>query len=277
MPLFKKKIIKLTKRSVPDGLWTKCPECSEMFYKKELEEGLKVCSKCGYHFIINSRERIKLLTDPETFEERDADLYSGDPLQFIDTKTYPERQKSSFLKTGLMDAVITGVAKIDGVKIALAVMEFEFMGGSMGTVVGEKITRAIEYATDKGLPLLILSASGGARMQESTLSLMQMAKTCGALERYQKQNHLFISVLTHPTTGGTTASFAMLGDIIIAEPGALIGFAGARVIKQTIAQELPKNFQTSEFLLEHGFIDLIVERKNLKNKIAQLLHLFEKK
>ncbi len=277
MALFKKRLLKLTKRSVPDGLWTKCPECNEIFYKKELDEGLKVCSKCNYHFLINSKERIELLVDAGTFEEQDADLYSGDPLQFVDTKTYPERQKDSFLKTGLLDAVVTGVGKIDGISTALAVMDFAFMGGSMGSVVGEKITRLIELATEKKFPLIILSSSGGARMQESTLSLMQMAKTCGALERYQKQNHLFISILTHPTTGGTTASFAMLGDIIVAEPGALIGFAGARVIKQTIAQELPKGFQSSEFLLEHGFIDLIVSRKNLKSKIALLLHLFEKK
>lgn len=277
MPLFKKRLIKLSKRSVPDGLWTKCPQCSEMFYKKELDQGLKVCSKCGYHFLINSKERIELLTDDGTFEEQNADLYSGDPLQFKDSKTYPERQKAAFLKTGLLDAVITGVAQIDGIKTALAVMDFAFMGGSMGAVVGEKITRIIEHATDKKLPLIIVSSSGGARMQESTLSLMQMAKTCGALERYQKQDHLFISVLTHPTTGGTTASFAMLGDLIVAEPGALIGFAGARVIKQTIAQDLPKGFQSSEFLLEHGFIDLIIPRNDLKQKLALLLHLFEKK
>ncbi len=277
MPLFKKRLIKLSKRSVPDGLWTKCPECKEMFYKKELDDGLKVCSKCGYHFLINSKERIELITDSATFEEHNADLYSGDPLQFKDSKTYPERQKASFLKTGLLDAVVTGVAQINGVKTALAVMDFGFMGGSMGAVVGEKITRMIEHATEKKLPLIIVSSSGGARMQESTLSLMQMAKTCAALERYQKQNHLFISILTHPTTGGTTASFAMLGDIIIAEPGAMIGFAGARVIKQTIAQDLPKDFQSAEFLLEHGFLDLIVSRLDLKKKLSLLLHLFEKK
>lgn len=277
MPLFKKKLIKLSKRSVPDGLWTKCPECSDLFYKKEIEEALNVCPKCGHHYRINSRRRIQLLVDDGTFEEINRDLYSGDPLEFVDSKPYPERQKQAYEKTKLLDAVVTGIGKIDGITTALAVMEFEFMGGSMGSVVGEKITRLIEHATKKGLPLIIVSASGGARMQESTLSLMQMAKTCGALERYRKTNHLFISLLTHPTTGGTTASFASLGDVIIAEPGALIGFAGARVIKQTIAQDLPKGFQSAEFLQDHGFVDMIVERKKLKNRIALLIHLFEKK
>jgi len=277
MPLFKKKLIKLTKRSVPDGLWEKCPQCSELLYKKEIADLHKVCKKCGYHFRINSRERIHLLIDEGTFEERDQDLYSGDPLHFVDTKSYVERQKAAFLKTGMLDAVVTGVGNIEGFPTAIAVMEFDFMGGSMGAVVGEKITRIIEHATQIGLPLMIVAASGGARMQESTLSLMQMAKTCGALERYRKKNHLFISVLTHPTTGGTTASFASLGDIIIAEPGSLIGFAGARVIKQTISQVLPKGFQSAEFLLAHGFVDLIVERAKLKQKISLLLHMFEKR
>lgn len=275
--MFKKKIIKLKKRSVPEGLWTKCPECSEIVYNKEIEQLCKVCPKCNHHYYLNSRDRIKLLVDEGTFEEQDSDLFSGDPLNFVDTKSYTDRQKVSFEKTGLLDAVVTGVGKIDGVPTAVGVMEFEFMGGSMGSVVGEKITRLIETATARALPLVIVSSSGGARMQESTLSLMQMAKTCAALERYQKGPHLFISLLTDPTTGGTTASFASLGDVIIAEPGALIGFAGARVIKQTIAQELPKGFQTSEFLLNHGFVDLIVERKKLKETIAQLIHLFEKK
>lgn len=277
MPLFKKRLIKLTKRSIPEGLWTKCPQCKDLFYKKEMEEKGKVCPKCGFHFQMTARERIELLIDEGSFEETAQDLYSGDPLHFVDTKSYPERQKASFARTGLLDAVITGTGKVDGIPLALAIMEFEFMGGSMGAVVGEKITRTIELATEKGWPLIILSASGGARMQESTLSLMQMAKTCGALERFRKKNHLFISILTHPTTGGTTASFASLGDIIIAEPGALIGFAGARVIKQTIAQQLPEGFQSAEFLLAHGFVDLIVERRMLKDKIALLLHLFEKK
>jgi len=277
MPLFKKKLIKLTKRSVPDGLWEKCPQCSELLYKKEIADLHKVCKKCGHHFRINSRERIHLLIDEGTFEERDQDLYSGDPLHFVDTKSYVERQKGAFLKTGMLDAVVTGVGNIEGLPTAIAVMEFDFMGGSMGAVVGEKITRIIEHATQIGLPLMIVAASGGARMQESTLSLMQMAKTCGALERYRKKNHLFISVLTHPTTGGTTASFASLGDIIIAEPGSLIGFAGARVIKQTISQVLPKGFQSAEFLLAHGFVDIIVERAKLKQKISLLLHMFEKR
>jgi len=277
MPLFKKKLIKLTKRSVPDGLWEKCPQCSELLYKKEIADLHKVCKKCGHHFRINSRERIHLLIDEGTLEERDQDLYSGDPLHFVDTKSYAERQKVAFLKTGMLDAVVTGVGNVDGLPTAIAVMEFDFMGGSMGAVVGEKITRIIEHATKVGLPLMIVAASGGARMQESTLSLMQMAKTCGALERYRKKNHLFISVLTHPTTGGTTASFASLGDIIIAEPGSLIGFAGARVIKQTISQVLPKGFQSAEFLLAHGFVDIIVERAKLKQKISLLLHMFEKR
>lgn len=277
MAMFKRRLIRLKKRSVPEGLWTKCPECSEIVYNKEIEQLGKVCPKCNYHHYINSRERVKLLIDEGTFEEQDADLYSGDPLNFVDTKSYLERQKISFEKTGILDAVVTGVGKMEGIPVALAVMEFEFMGGSMGSVVGEKITRLIERATEKGLPLIIVSCSGGARMQESTLSLMQMAKTCGALERYQKAKHLFISVLTNPTTGGTTASFASLGDVIVAEPGALIGFAGARVIKQTIAQELPAGFQRAEFLLNHGFVDLIVERKKLKETLGQILRMFEKK
>lgn len=275
--MFKRKLIKLKKRSVPEGLWTKCPECAEIVYNKEIEQLGRVCPKCNHHYYLNSRERVRLLTDEGTFVEQDADLFSGDPLNFVDTKSYLDRQKSSFEKTGLLDAVVTGIGKIDGVTTALAVMEFEFMGGSMGSVVGEKITRLIEAATEKEIPLMIVSSSGGARMQESTLSLMQMAKTCAALERYQKGKHLFISILTNPTTGGTTASFASLGDVIIAEPAALIGFAGARVIKQTIAQELPKGFQRSEFLLGHGFVDLIIERKKLKETVAQLIHLFEKK
>lgn len=277
MPLFKRKFIKLKKRSIPEGLWTKCPECSETVYNKEIEQLGKVCPKCNYHYYLNARDRIKLLTDEETFEETDADLFSGDPLQFVDTKNYPQRQQEAFVRTGILDAVITGIGKLDTLPTALAVMEFEFMGGSMGSVVGEKITRLIETATEKGLPLIIVCSSGGARMQESTLSLMQMAKTCAALERYQKNKHPFIAVLTNPTTGGTTASFASLGDVIVAEPGALIGFAGARVIKQTIAQELPKGFQRAEFLLQHGFIDLIVERKKLKETIVRLIRLFEKK
>lgn len=269
---YKRKLRAQKKKDIPDGLWRKCKHCGEMITKKELEAALHVCPKCNYHYPLSAKRRLLITIDEGTFEEFDADLYPADPLKFVDTKPYPERQVAAREKSkGLKDAIITGTGKLNGIDVAIAALDFSFMGGSMGAVVGEKITRLIERAMDKRLPLIIVSVSGGARMQESVLSLMQLAKTSGALSRFARQGLPYISIVADPTMGGTTASFASLGDVILAEPGALIGFAGPRVIKQTIQQDLPEGFQRSEFLLEHGFIDMIVQRKDLKETMARLL------
>ncbi|MBN2190039.1 MAG: acetyl-CoA carboxylase carboxyltransferase subunit beta [Candidatus Aureabacteria bacterium] len=259
------------KSNIPDGLWIKCKGCNDTVYTKKLDENHRVCPKCGFHYPLKAAERISMTVDNGTFEEVDAELRSIDSLDFFDSKKYEHRIKQAEEKTKMNEAVVTGTAEIEKIKVAIGVMDFSFMGGSMGSVVGEKITRVIELAIDEGLPVIIFSTSGGARMQESTLSLMQMAKTSAALARLSEKGLFYISVLTDPTTGGTTASFASLGDIIIAEPGALIGFAGPRVIKQTIQQELPSGFQRSEFLLEHGLIDMIIKRENLRKTIASIL------
>ncbi|MCB1194562.1 acetyl-CoA carboxylase carboxyltransferase subunit beta [bacterium] len=260
------------KKDIPQGLWIKCKNCEAIVHKKEIEENLMACPKCSFLYPLGSKQRIKSLVDEGTFTEMFENLQSGDPLNFIDSKPYAKRQKEAQASTGLKDAVITGTGKIHSIDVGLGIMDFAYMGGSMGSVVGEKITRIIEYAVDNKLPVIILSSSGGARMQESTLSLMQMAKTSAALGRLRTANLPFISILTHPTTGGTTASFATLGDIIIAEPKALIGFAGPRVIQQTIKQDLPDGFQKSEFLLEHGMIDMIIERKDMRNTLGFILN-----
>ncbi|MCS7033051.1 MAG: acetyl-CoA carboxylase, carboxyltransferase subunit beta [Phycisphaerae bacterium] len=259
------------KSGIPAGLWMRCPECAEMLFKKVVEDNLDVCPSCQYHFRISARRRIEQLADEGTFEELFADVTPVDPLGFVDKKGYDERLAAEQLKTGQPDAVICGKAFIKGRPILMAVMDPTFMMGSMGSVVGEKITRTIEKAIELKLPLLIVSCSGGARMQESTLSLMQMAKTSAALARLDDAGGLFISLLADPTTGGVTASFAMLGDFIIAEPKALIGFAGPRTIWNTIKVELPEGFQRSEFLQEHGFIDFVVHRKDLRSEIARLI------
>jgi acetyl-CoA carboxylase carboxyl transferase subunit beta len=262
------------KVNIAEGLWIKCDSCKEIMYRAEVERAGRVCPKCRYPFRIGARERIALLTDPGTFEEYQTGLVSADPLRFKDSKKYPDRVKAARQKTGFEDAVVSGIARIDGLPAVLCVFEFTFLGGSMGSVVGEKLTRAIELAIDKALPVIIVSASGGARMQEGILSLMQMAKTSAALERLAEARLPYVSVLTDPTTGGVTASFAMLGDVIMAEPRALIGFAGPRVIAETIRQPLPEGFQRSEFLLEHGQLDLVVERKDLKDTLRRLLVFF---
>jgi len=256
---------------VPENLWTKCPECGDLIYHKELAANLWVCYQCGYHMPITTEQYLALLIDDASFEETHRGLVSADPLGFKDSKRYKDRIKDNRAKTGKEDAVLTGFATVRGVKVTIAVMDFSFLGGSMGSVVGEKIARSIKDGITNSLPVIIMSRSGGARMQESILSLMQMAKTSAMLARLAEERLPYISVLTHPTTGGVTASFAMLGDIILAEPGALVGFAGPRVIQQTINAELPKGFQTSEFLLEHGMVDRIVERKDLKPAIHDAL------
>ncbi len=274
----KKEVLKSVERKeIPDGLWIKCEECGEIIYKKELEKKLYVCPKCDYHFRIGSYDYIDILLDSDTFEEFNQHISSSDPLRFRDNKKYSEKYQSAVKKTGLKEAVVTGRGKLDGLDIVLAFMDFSFLGGSMGSVVGEKISRAISAALEEKKALIIISSSGGARMHEGVLSLMQMAKTSAKLAMLADQGLPFISILTNPTTGGTTASYAMLGDIHIAEPGALIGFAGPRVIKQTIGQDLPPGFQRSEFLLEHGFIDVIVHRNELKNHISGILKFFQHK
>ncbi len=278
MPWFKKdRAIKVTskKAKVPEGLWVKCDGCKEIIYKKEVEKNLKVCPKCNYHFRISSRERIALLSDNNTFEEMDAKLSSKDPLGFKSVTSYRDKLKESMANTGLNEAVISGKAEIDGIPVILVVMDFFFMGGSMGSVVGEKITRAAEMAVVESLPLIIVCSSGGARMQEGILSLMQMAKTSAAIGRLKDAGMPYISILSDPTFGGVTASFAMLGDIIIAEPKSLVGFAGQRVIEQTIKQQLPNDFQRAEFLLGHGMIDMIVDRKHMKETLTRLLRLLQ--
>lgn len=255
---------------VPEGLWVKCPGCQEILYNKDLVANLHVCHRCGHHFRVNATDRLRMLFDG-AWEEFDHDLVSTDPLEFVDTKPYRDRLRSSQQATGQPDAVITAVGPIEGIPASVAAMEYGFIGGSMGVVVGEKITRAIERAIERRIPVVIVSASGGARMMEGTLSLMQMAKISAALARLDRARLPFVSVLTDPTTGGVTASFAMLGDVILAEPKALIGFAGPRVIEQTIRQKLPEGFQRSEFLVEHGMIDSVVDRRRMKATIARFL------
>lgn len=256
---------------VPEGLWVKCPECSQVIYNKDLIASLHVCPKCAHHFRINAADRLRQLFDDERWEEFDTGLRSTDPLKFVDTKPYQKRLDASIAATGMKDAVIGAIGRIDGIETSVAAMEYAFIGGSMGVVVGEKITRVIERALERRLPVVIVSCSGGARMMEGTLSLMQMAKISAALARLDRAGLPFISVLTDPTTGGVTASFAMLGDVIYAEPKALIGFAGPRVIEQTIRQKLPEGFQRSEFLLEKGMLDAVVDRRELKATIGRTL------
>ncbi len=262
------------KKSVPQGLWTKCPKCEQIIYNKELEKNLKVCPKCGHSLRTVARERVAQLLDPGTFEEIGAELSAMDPLGFSDTAPYAQRLKESRKKTGEREAVVTGLGQMNGQRVALAVLDFGFMGGSMGSVVGEKVTLAIERGLKDELPVIIVSASGGARMQEGILSLFQMAKTSAALGRLKKARLPFISVVTDPTTGGVTASFAMLGDVIVAEPKALVAFAGPRVIEQTIRQTLPLGFQQSEFLLKHGMVDFVSDRAHLKARLADLAAFF---
>ena len=260
------------KKNVPEGLWSKCPACGHVVYSKSLRENLSVCPKCDYHFVIGALERVRQLIDPDTFHELGLNLKTLNPLNFKGSKSYLDKLKQDQKKTGLKEAAVVGDGECGGIKIGFGVTDSRFIMGSMGSVVGEKMTRLIEYAMDHKLPLVIVSGSGGgARMYEGALSLMQMAKTSAALNRYSKAGLPFISILTHPTMGGVMASFASLGDFILAEPKALIGFAGPRVIEQTIRQKLPPDFQTSEFLLEHGLIDLVVPRKDLKKTIAQLI------
>jgi|TARA_B100001996_G_C18593693_1_gene567045 acetyl-CoA carboxylase carboxyl transferase subunit beta len=265
------KVIQETDES--DGLWGKCPECSQVVYRKDLLTNANVCNNCGHHNRINCEERIKLLVDEGSFKPLNKNLSPLDPLGFKDRRAYADRLRESQASTGMKDGVMTGLCQVEDISLALAVMDFRFMGGSMGSVVGEKITRLVEKATSEKLPLLIICASGGARMQEGMLSLMQMAKISGALERHREARHLYMPLLTHPTTGGVTASFAMLGDLILAEPKALIGFAGRRVIEQTLREKLPENFQTAEYLLEHGFVDKIIPRTQLRKTLGTLLTL----
>ena len=260
-------------REIPDGLWHKCNSCGALTYIKDLRLNLMVCPECNHHNQVFSPERIAQLIDPNTWTEINAEMQSCDPLSFRDRKPYIDRLRETQEKTGLSDGVITGIGKLEGYSIALGVMDFRFMGGSMGSVVGEKITRLIETATAKRLPVILVCASGGARMQEGILSLMQMAKTSAALDRHRQARLLYIPVLTNPTTGGVTASFAMLGDIILAEPKAMIAFTGRRVIEQTLKQKIPDDFQTAEFLLTHGFVDSVVHRTQLKQTLALVLRL----
>ena len=262
---------KSKKREIPEGLWTKCPKCSNLVYDKELDENLKVCPKCSHHFSIGARERINALVETCSFEEMDAEMKSIDVLQFTGAASYTSKLKDYEKSTGLKDAVVTGIGMIGKHRVALAVMDFSFLGGSMGSVVGEKLTRLIEAGTNKGLPVVIISSSGGARMYEGMFSLMQMAKTCGALAYLGKAKLPYISVLTNPTYAGVMASYASVGDLILAEPGAMIGFAGPRVIKDTTQAELPPGFQTAEFLLDHGLIDAIVPRADMKTRLSYYL------
>ncbi len=274
MKLFNRRQSSLTKskRDIPAGLWMKCEACSQLLYNKALEENLRVCPKCDFHFPLTAQERLRLTIDEGTFEEWDADLSALDPLQFTFPKPYPDKVSEEQRACGMLDACLTGRGALEGHEVAIGVTDSRFMMGSMGSVVGEKLTRTIERATEQHLPVIIISGSGGgARMQEGMLSLMQMAKTSCALMRLDTQGGLFLSVLTHPTMAGVLASFATLGDLIIAEPKALIGFTGPRVIESTIRQKLPEGFQRSEFLLEHGLLDLIVHRRDMKTMLAKLL------
>ncbi len=259
------------RKEIPDGIWTKCKDCGEILFGKELERELWVCPSCGYHFRIRHHQYIEMLLDDARLEEFDADLSSTDPLTFSDRIAYPERIAQSQKKSGMRDAVVCGIGRIDGRPVSFSVMDFAFIGGSMGSVVGEKVARSIERALERRIPLVIVSCSGGARMQEGIFSLMQMAKTGTLLGQLREERIPFISVLTNPTTAGVMASYASLGDVIIAEPKAQLGFAGPRVIQQTIGQKLPEGFQSSEFFQNHGFLDCIIPRSNLRETIAQLL------
>lgn len=259
------------KESYPADLWTKCPSCEELLFNKQLEKQGRVCPNCGHHFRLSAAARLDLLLDPGSWDERDAGLVSVDPLGFVDQKPYPDRVAAAQVATGLRDAAVWGFGRIDGTRVAICVMDFGFMGGSMGAVVGEKVTRAAEAALDERVPLVVVSASGGARMQEGTFALMQLAKTVAALERLRAAAVPFLSVMTDPTTGGVFASYAALGDVNLAEPNALIGFAGARVAAGTIATELPAGFQRAEFLFQHGFVDRVVPRGELRGEVALLL------
>lgn len=254
-------------------LWVKCPECRKVLYKEDLADNWQVCSGCGHHLRLAATERLRLLVDEDSFVREDGELRSSDPLSFVDSKPYPTRLTQAAHKTGQPDAFISGSATMDGIAVQVGVFDFRFMGGSMGSVVGELVTRLFERAAEKDQPAIVVSASGGARMQEGVLSLMQMAKTCAALALLRDKNIPYISVLTHPTTGGVAASFSMLGDLIVAEPEAFIAFAGPRVIEQTIGQALPEGFQTSEYLLEHGLLDAIVPRLELRDTIVRTLRL----
>ncbi len=279
MPLFGKPkytLVKVAKKKkIPNGLWTKCPDCNNIIYNKALEENLKVCPKCNYHFTLSAQERIKLLIDKGSFQENNINLKSCDPLEFKGPKTYKQKMGEDQKTTNLKEAAITGQGVLGGRKLAIGITDSRFMMGSMGSVVGEKVTRITELATKERLPLIIVSGSGGgARMQEGLFSLMQMAKTSAALMKHNQAGLLFISVLTNPTMAGVMASFASLGDIVIAEPKALIGFTGPRVIEQTLRTKLPEEFQRSEFLLEHGLIDMVIHRKNLKDTLGKLLNYF---
>jgi acetyl-CoA carboxylase carboxyl transferase subunit beta len=262
------------KRVRTEGLWLKCESCGQIIWKKTLDENMQVCPKCEHHFRLDARARMAMLFDEGVYEEQDADLVSTDPLRFEDSKTYADRLEGMQQATGMADALISGVGLIEGRPVHICAMELKFIGGSMGAVVGEKITRAIERGLERQQPVIIVSASGGARMQEGAISLMQLAKISAALMRLDEAGVPYISIMTDPTTGGVTASFAMLGDLNIAEPGALIGFAGPRVIEQTIRQKLPSGFQTSEFLLEHGFLDAVVKRSEMKSYLARSLNFF---
>jgi acetyl-CoA carboxylase carboxyl transferase subunit beta len=261
------------KKDIPDGMWTKCPECNEIIHKKQLEQNLYTCFKCSYHFRIGSKEYFKLLLDDGSFKETNKKLRSVDPLGFVDSKKYSVRLDETMKKTGLYEAVRTGTGTINKIPVVIACMDFGFIGGSMGSVVGEKIARAIDVAITEKRPLIVVSSTGGARMMEGALSLMQMAKTSAKLAQLSDAGVPYISVMTDPTTGGVTASYAMLGDINVAEPVALIGFAGPRVIRQTIGKDLPKGFQRSEFLMEKGFVDLIIHRKDMKEQLTKILNL----
>ena len=275
MSLFGKKqytLISVKKKNIPEGIWSKCPECQSPTYVKALQDNLNVCPKCRHHFLLTAQERIDLLIDPGTFQEFDSHLVSKDPLEFRGPKTYIEKLASDTKRTGLKDAVITGKGLMNGQPVSFCVTDSRFIMGSMGSVVGERITRAIEYGTRHRQPVVIVSGSGGgARMYEGLFSLMQMAKTCAALAKHHEAGLLYISVLTNPTMAGIMASFAGIGDVIIAEPKALIGFTGPRVIEQTIRQKLPEGFQRSEFLLEHGLIDMITDRKDMKQTLTHLI------
>ncbi len=271
----KQNIVSSEKKDLPEGSWVKCDKCGEMLHKSQLEDNLWTCNKCNFHFRIGSKEYIQILIDKKTFKETDKNLKSNDPLQFVDTKSYKARLAEAQKKTGLADAIRTGSGEINGHKVVFGCMDFQFIGGSMGSVVGEKVARSIDRAVRYKRPLIVVSQSGGARMMEAAMSLMQMAKTSSRLTRLHKAGLPYISILVDPTTGGVTASFAMLGDFNVAEPGALIGFAGPRVIKQAVGRDLPEGFQRSEFVLDKGFIDFIVHRKELKGKISQLLELLE--
>ena len=260
-----------SRRTGPTDAWTKCPVCENQLFNRQLERAQRVCPTCGHHFRLSAAERIEQLIDHGTFEERDANLVSGDPLGFVDSKPYPERLESSRTRSGLPEAAIWGIGKIEGQRVAIGLFDFRFMGGSMGSVVGEKVARCFEAALAERIPAIVVSASGGARMQEGTISLLQLAKTTAALERLNEAGIPFISILTDPTTGGVLASFASLGDVVLSEPRALVGFAGARVASGTVGEELPDGFQSAERLMEHGFVDVIVPRAQLRSTVARLL------